>query len=225
VEQPLLTHNAMLVRSHVRLALLGSLLSLTSVSAFITPAIPCVSVKSMRSAVASQPKISMKKGSASMAAELPVAELPRGAERPKLVVFDLDNTMWTPELYQLKRSPKAGRDIYLFPGTIAALHELATLAEWKGTAVAFASRTNKVAWAEDLITRFEVADSVTMASLAKYKEIYPGSKRKHFEKLKADSGIPFSDMIFFDVPAPPLPPSFFISCSHTLHLSATGPAR
>lgn len=165
-----------------------SLSSFTFVASFSVSSTLSLSSRSPHSSCSRPLAIFMKKSSMASAPELPVATLPAGAERPKLIVFDLDNTMWTPELYQLKRTPKADRDIYLFPGTKAALHELATLPEWRETAVAFASRTNKVTWAEDLITRFEVADGVTMASLAKYKEIYPGSKRKHFENLKRDSG-------------------------------------
>ena len=101
---------------------------------------------------------------------LPVADLPRTAARPKLVVFDLgkenawkraafaqsfgekcltqtlgmsaDNTLWSPELYQLRRSPKAERDIWLFEGAKAALMELASgRPEWSETRVALASRT------------------------------------------------------------------------------------
>jgi hypothetical protein len=38
---------------------------------------------------------------------------------PKLIVFDLDNTIWTPELYQIRRytsSPRAHLDVQLLPG-------------------------------------------------------------------------------------------------------------
>ena len=70
------------------------------------------------------------------------------AERPRLIVFDLDNTLWTPELYQLKRTPKAGKDIWLFEDARDILYELATdRVAWESTRVAIASRTNKVDWA------------------------------------------------------------------------------
>jgi hypothetical protein len=42
-----------------------------------------------------------------------------GRKMPKLVVFDLDNTLWTPELYQLRKlqrmnaDPVAGEDIQI----------------------------------------------------------------------------------------------------------------
>ena len=126
---------------------------------------------------------------------LQVAKLPKGCARPKLVVFDLDNTLWTPELYQLKRSPKADKDVWLFEAAKGALHELATDEAWKGTKVAIASRTNKVEWAKHLLEKFEAAPGVAVAELAEYKEIFPGSKRKHFQNLKRASGVPFSEMM------------------------------
>ena len=69
-------------------------------------------------------------------------------QRPRLIVFDLDNTLWTPELYQLKRTPKAGKDIWLFEDVQEIIFELATdKVTWGNTRVAIASRTNKVDWA------------------------------------------------------------------------------
>lgn len=143
--------------------------------------------------------VSMKRKRNAEVAPLPQADLPIGCSKPKLVVFDLDNTLWSPELYQLKRTPKAERDIWLFDGARAALHELTTQAQkWGDTRVAIASRTNQVEWAKALLTKFEVVPGVTMDNLVAYAEIFPGSKRKHFQNLKRDSGVPFSDMIFFD---------------------------
>jgi magnesium-dependent phosphatase 1 len=73
-------------------------------------------------------------------------------ERPKLIVFDLDNTLWTPELYQLERTPKAGKDIWLFDDVQEILFELSTdRVKWGNTRVAIASRTNKVEWAHGTI--------------------------------------------------------------------------
>eukprot|EP00472_Partenskyella_glossopodia_P008980 CAMPEP_0197528950 /NCGR_PEP_ID=MMETSP1318-20131121/26867_1 /TAXON_ID=552666 /ORGANISM="Partenskyella glossopodia, Strain RCC365" /LENGTH=210 /DNA_ID=CAMNT_0043084249 /DNA_START=73 /DNA_END=705 /DNA_ORIENTATION=+ len=129
---------------------------------------------------------------------LPASDLPKNAPRPKLIVFDLDNTCWTPELYQLQTYPKPGKDIKLFKGSMAALHELATKEEWKGTKVACASRTEDTAWAHKLITKFEIAPGKTMSDLFSFVEIYPGNKRKHFGKLKKESGVNYDEMMFFD---------------------------
>ena len=58
------------------------------------------------------------------------------AQLPRLVVFDLDHTLWTPELYTLRHLPGyddasppfpvAGEDVWLLDGAEAVLHEIAT---------------------------------------------------------------------------------------------------
>ena len=144
--------------------------------------------------------MTMKKHKSEEARPLPIADLPRGTARPRLVVFDLDNTLWTPELYQLKRFPKAERDIWLFQGTRAALNELSSgRPEWADTKVALDSRTGQVEWAKELLSKFELSPASTLNDLSSgLQQIFSGSKRAHYERLKADSGIPFSEMIFCD---------------------------
>lgn len=111
---------------------------------------------------------------------------------PKLVVFDLDNTMWTPELYQLRKLqrnnqfPVANRDVKLYP----AIEKI--LAEKNNTKFAIASRTKSVEWAHDLLDQFGIKE------LFDYIEIFPGDKKRHFANLKKDSGIDYEDMLFFD---------------------------
>eukprot|EP00468_Gymnochlora_sp_CCMP2014_P012063 CAMPEP_0167766360 /NCGR_PEP_ID=MMETSP0110_2-20121227/15301_1 /TAXON_ID=629695 /ORGANISM="Gymnochlora sp., Strain CCMP2014" /LENGTH=157 /DNA_ID=CAMNT_0007654379 /DNA_START=380 /DNA_END=856 /DNA_ORIENTATION=- len=117
---------------------------------------------------------------------------------PKLVVFDLDNTVWTPELYELYRMPEYGKDIKLFPAAKAALVELVKNPKWKGTKVAAASRTTCVDWAYKLMKKVEIVDGKTMADIFSFTEIYPTTKLKHFRALLKDSGIEYDDMIFFD---------------------------
>ena len=124
------------------------------------------------------------------------AELPPGAATPKLIVFDLDNTLWSPELYQLRKKPKANKDVRLCAGAVDALYDLAT-GDWPRTEGAVASRATEADWAEDLLAAFEV-EGRTAASLLPHREIYPGSKRKHFQALRKTTGVDFSDMIFFD---------------------------
>ena len=58
-----------------------------------------------------------------------VDSLPVEAVLPRLVVFDLDNTLWTPELYTLRSfsgyadasppNPVAGKDVWLLDGAAA----------------------------------------------------------------------------------------------------------
>ena len=67
--------------------------------------------------------------------------------------------------------------------------ELATDKRWKDSKVAACSSTRYGEWARPLLKLFEAAPGVTMHKLMAYKEIYPGNKRRHFAKLKADSKV------------------------------------
>ena len=127
--------------------------------------------------------------------------------RPKLIVFDLDNTLWTPELYKLRRLPNyasagppgpiADQDVKLYAGARAALEELATDEAWKDTALACASRTNKGPWARQLLRDFTVAGR-SLDDLLQYKEIFTGDKIAHFNNLEQKSEVAFDEMLFFD---------------------------
>ena len=127
--------------------------------------------------------------------------------RPKLIVFDLDQTLWTPELYKLRRLPNyasagppgpiADEDVKLYDGARAALEELATDEVWADTALACASRTNKGPWARQLLRDFTVAGR-SLDELLEYKEIFTGDKIAHFNNLQQKSEIDFADMLFFD---------------------------
>ena len=133
------------------------------------------------------------------------------AQLPRLVVFDLDHTLWTPELYTLRHLPGyddasppfpvAGEDVWLLDGAEAVLHELATHERWhQDVRIAAASRTNKGNWARHLLGEFCVpgCDDRRLNELIPLQEIFPGSKLTHFERLRESTGIPYGDMIFFD---------------------------
>ena len=115
-----------------------------------------------------------------------------------MIVFDLDNTLWTPELFQLRkirnqgRTPLADKDVNLFPGARSVLESLRTDPEWSSTKLAIASRTQSGEWARDLLEQFGIAD------MFHYTQIFSGDKQAHFSNLKIQSGIPFDEMLFFD---------------------------
>ena len=119
---------------------------------------------------------------------------------PSLVVFDLDNTIWTPELYQLRKLaranqyPKAHEDVKLYPAAEAIIQQIKDDREryFPGVQFAVASRTKSVDWAHDLLNQFE------MREIFDYIEIFPGDKKQHFSNLKSMSGIEYSEMLFFD---------------------------
>ena len=122
---------------------------------------------------------------------------------PKLIVFDLDNTIWTPELYQLRnlqrsnKYPTAHRDVKLFKGSEVLLETIRRDREVNGryvnTQFAVASRTKSVDWAHHLLKEFDLKDKVF-----DHIEIFPGDKIKHFANLKQATGIDYEDMLFFD---------------------------
>ena len=119
---------------------------------------------------------------------------------PSLVVFDLDNTLWTPELYQLRTIdrnnwyPVAHKDVKLFPAAWEVIQEIKNdpKKRFVNTKFAVASRTKSVDWAHNLLEQFELKE------LFHYIEIFPGDKKQHFSKLKDASGIDYKDMLFFD---------------------------
>ena len=116
---------------------------------------------------------------------------------PKLIVLDLDHTLWTPELYTLrhlertKARPIAGTDVTLFPGAQQVMEQIRA-GKFPNTRFAVASRTKSVPWAHDLLEQFGIRD------LFDHVEIFPGDKQSHFRKLQQASGIAYDDMLFFD---------------------------
>ncbi|KAL7536040.1 hypothetical protein ACHAWF_005346 [Thalassiosira exigua] len=119
---------------------------------------------------------------------------------PSLIVFDLDNTLWTPELYQLRKLarsnqyPVAHNDVKLFPAVKEIIEQIKDDRDGRfaNTKFAVASRTKSVDWAHDLLEQFELKE------LFDFVEIFPGDKKQHFGNLKRVSGVEFKDMLFFD---------------------------
>eukprot|EP00980_Cylindrotheca_fusiformis_P007395 scaffold1525_cov142-Cylindrotheca_fusiformis.AAC.195 len=117
---------------------------------------------------------------------------------PKLIVFDLDNTLWTPELYQLRKlqranqTPRAGKDVKLMKGAQKVLTEYVPKLQEQGVQFAVASRTKSVEWAHSLMGQFGLKEVMC------YIEIFPGDKKQHFQKMQQASGFQFEDMLFFD---------------------------
>ncbi|KXJ18510.1 magnesium-dependent phosphatase 1 isoform X1 [Exaiptasia diaphana] len=114
---------------------------------------------------------------------------------PKLIVFDLDYTLWplwvdTHVKLPIKKT-KDGTVVDTFGYEINLISILKWL-ERKDVKLAVASRTTEPAVAYELIKIFEIED------FFHYKEIYPGCKVKHFKKFAESSNIPFKEMLFFD---------------------------
>ena len=133
---------------------------------------------------------------------------PRDPMLPKMAVFDLDYTLWHPELYQLSSGPPfmtaadgcvltaRGERLELFPAARSALCELADA----GVPIAIASRASEREWAMEIMRLLRVDEKRTLSEIVGDSPvvIQGGSKVKHLRHVAAESGVPLHEMIFFD---------------------------
>ncbi|XP_040825338.1 magnesium-dependent phosphatase 1-like [Ochotona curzoniae] len=121
------------------------------------------------------------------------------AHLPKLAVFDLDYTLWPfwvdthvdPPFHKSSDGTvrdKSGRDVRLYPEVPQVLERLQGL----GVPIAAASRTGEIEGANQLLELFDLSRYFS------HREIYPGSKVTHFERLHQKTGVRFWHMLFFD---------------------------
>ncbi|XP_034950883.1 magnesium-dependent phosphatase 1-like [Chelonus insularis] len=120
-------------------------------------------------------------------------------KKPVLLVFDLDYTLWpfwvdthvTPPFKIGKNNgviDSNGRKIYCYkdvPNLLKKLFE-------NGFQIGVASRTSEIQGANQLIELFGWTKYIT------YREIYPGKKTTHFQKIHESSNVSYENMIFFD---------------------------
>ena len=119
---------------------------------------------------------------------------------PKVIVFDVDETLWpfwidthtTPPYRRDEASGKikdsTGKIMQLFEETELVLTSLRTV---PGLQIGYASRTGEPSWMEELakLVKFDVSGvNSSMWDLPDYREIYPGSKIKHFKNIAKQSG-------------------------------------
>ncbi|GLG92530.1 Uncharacterized protein GBIM_00207 [Gryllus bimaculatus] len=119
--------------------------------------------------------------------------------KPKLIVFDLDYTLWPFWVDTHVDRPfrkdkngvvydRNGQKVKFYPEVPDVLEKLQT----EGYTLAIASRTGEIRGANELVELFG------WQKYFQYKEIYPGCKVQHFTEFKKQSGISFEEMMFFD---------------------------
>jgi magnesium-dependent phosphatase 1 len=130
--------------------------------------------------------------------------------RPRVVVFDLDGLLWSPEMYQLwggggppftQESPHVLRDargtkVSLLGGELDSV--IAHL-QSTGARLGIASSTDEPGWARECLNKFTVLG----CKLAEHFEeglvvIEKDSKRTHLCKIAARAGVPMSAILFLD---------------------------
>lgn len=146
---------------------------------------------------------------------------------PTLIVFDLDDCLWTPEMYTLSQKPSVpvegdlggghgrgvvgvrcgarGETVRLYPGALQVLQELwaGRDGKWKGSKIAAASSSEEPSYSAACLEHLEVVPGVSMGTLFSYRAIgrtgeLSSNKRTHFTKLHRESRVPYDEMIFFD---------------------------
>ncbi|CAE7231172.1 MDP1 [Symbiodinium pilosum] len=136
------------------------------------------------------------------------------ASLPSLVVFDLDACCWYPEMYMIRRGAPfsatadptvlktAGGQAVRLLGNVANIwKEVHRSPAFANTRVGVASRCDEPDWGRECLRKFMVEDGVSMWDVAEgghLVEIAFSSKREHFKRLAAKTGVAFEDMLFFD---------------------------
>ncbi|CAH8553346.1 unnamed protein product [Schistosoma turkestanicum] len=118
---------------------------------------------------------------------------------PKLIVFDLDFTLWPLSCDTHVSPPFTRKNNSVYDATKKrvivysdAQEILRIINESPRVKLACASRTSAINVAQQLLQALNWSD------LFDYAEIYPGSKIAHFRRFHELSGIGYADMLFFD---------------------------
>ncbi|CAO3611228.1 unnamed protein product [Cunninghamella echinulata] len=127
---------------------------------------------------------------------------------PKLIVFDLDKTLWNvwidftegpPFTYDKETNIMFDKHNQPF-GLFKHIAEIFTMIKsFSDTKIAIASRSTTPDWATIALKTFQVPElGCSLIDLIDYIEIYPAQKTQHFTEIQQASGIPYEEMLFFD---------------------------
>ena len=134
---------------------------------------------------------------------------------PKLIGFDLDGTVWSPDMYMLwgggspfkivndgtsQLRDSAGSTVHLLGVSGRIFHDLKHDLKWSETICALVSCTDEPSWAQECLELFKTTPgNESLISCVDSSQIYKGNKQNHYRRLKKEyPHVEYSDMMFFD---------------------------
>ena len=146
---------------------------------------------------------------------------------PSMIVFDLDDCLWHPEMHELTgmpeipiqgeldptsvgehgvvglQVPRRRTTVRLYEGARLVLRELALDPRYRGIILACASTSLEPSYSQACLEGIEVLPGLFLRDMFQYNRIgrtgeLTSRKTGHFGLLHQDSGVSFREMLFFD---------------------------